>query len=62
MNGVTEVKLGGEFKVTDMRKKTDLGVKRTFKVALQPYEAAFYAASRSKLGFQKGVRVKAECR
>ncbi len=52
-DGVTEVKLGGEFKVTDMRKKTDLGVKRTFKVALQPYEAAFYAVSRSKLGFQK---------
>ena len=36
------MKLGGEFKVTDMRKKTDLGVKRAFKVALQPYEAAFY--------------------
>ena len=36
------MKLGGEFKVTDMRKKTDLGVKRAFKVVLQPYEAAFY--------------------
>jgi hypothetical protein len=41
-DGVTEVKLTSKMKVRDMRKKTDLGAMRSFKVRLQPYEAAFY--------------------
>ena len=41
-DGVTEVKFSSNMKVRDMRKKIDLGVVKSFKVQLQPYEAAFY--------------------